>query len=106
MHALLSLRQTSGDEASSTAGGLLKEETNRPGQRSLIMDEPSAALGVPEQREVHELIETPHQHSVAVILISHNMHDVFAVADWVIVLRHRSRHVPIPVSSLKSALTN
>ncbi len=53
----------------------------------VIMDEPTAALGVPEQRKVQELVLTLRDQGVPVIIISHNMQDVFAVADRVIVMR-------------------
>ena len=53
----------------------------------LIMDEPTAALGVPEQRKVIELIRRLRQQDVAVIFISHNLVDIFAVADRILVLR-------------------
>jgi simple sugar transport system ATP-binding protein len=55
--------------------------------RVLIMDEPTAALGVPEQRKVMELIQGLKAEGVAVILISHNLHDIFGVADRIMVLR-------------------
>lgn len=55
--------------------------------RVLIMDEPTAALGVPEQRKVMELIHGLKAEGVAVILISHNLHDIFGVADRIMVLR-------------------
>ena len=57
----------------------------------MIMDEPTAALGVPEQLKVLELIRTLRNQGVPVILISHNMLDVFAVADRVIVMRRGSK---------------
>jgi len=53
----------------------------------LIMDEPTAALGVPEQRKVIELIRSLRRQDVAVIFISHNLVDIFAVADRILVLR-------------------
>ncbi|WP_250515861.1 ATP-binding cassette domain-containing protein [Caballeronia sp. INDeC2] len=55
--------------------------------RVLIMDEPTAALGVPEQRKVMELIVSLKKEGVAVILISHNLHDIFSVSDRIFVLR-------------------
>jgi len=55
--------------------------------RILIMDEPTAALGVPEQRKVMEVIKGLRAQGVAVILISHNLHDIFSVADRIVVLR-------------------
>jgi len=57
----------------------------------MIMDEPTAALGVPEQLKVLELIRTLRSRGVPVILISHNMQDVFAVADRLIVMRRGSK---------------
>ena len=53
----------------------------------LIMDEPTAALGVPEQRKVIELIHQLKAQGRGVIFISHNLQDIFAVADRLIVLR-------------------
>lgn len=52
----------------------------------LIMDEPTAALGVPEQREVMGLIRRLQERDVAIILISHNLHDIFAISDRIVVL--------------------
>ena len=54
--------------------------------RLVIMDEPTAALGVPEQREVMALIERLKSQGVGIILISHNLPDIFAAADRIIVL--------------------
>ncbi len=59
--------------------------------RLMIMDEPTAALGVPEQIKVLELVHTLRERGVPVIIISHNMQDVFAVADRVIVMRRGSK---------------
>ena len=53
----------------------------------VIMDEPTAALGVPEQRKVMELIRGLKSQGVAVILVSHNLHDIFGVADRIVVMR-------------------
>lgn len=55
--------------------------------RLMIMDEPTAALAVAEQRKVLDLCHTLRDRGVPVIIISHNMHDVFAVADRIIVMR-------------------
>jgi simple sugar transport system ATP-binding protein len=60
--------------------------------RLMIMDEPTAALAVPEQRKVHELVRTLREQGVPVLIISHNLQDVFAVADRIVVLR-RGRKV-------------
>ena len=53
----------------------------------LIMDEPTAALGVPEQRKVISLIHQLKAQGRGVIFISHNLQDIFAVADRIVVLR-------------------
>lgn len=60
--------------------------------RLMIMDEPTAALAVAEQRKVLALCRTLRDRGVPVIIISHNLQDVFAVADRIIVLR-RARKV-------------
>lgn len=52
----------------------------------LIMDEPTAALGVPEQREVKDLIHRLKDQGVAIIFISHNLTDIFDVSDRIAVL--------------------
>ncbi len=51
------------------------------GQRVIIMDEPTAALGVKESRKVLQLIKDVRDRGIPVILISHNMPHVFEVAD-------------------------
>ncbi len=55
--------------------------------RVLIMDEPTAALGVPEQRKVIALIQSLKDHGVGIVFISHNLADIFAVSDRIVVLR-------------------
>ena len=58
------------------------------GNHIVVLDEPTAALGVEQTRLVLDLIERLKQQGVAVLLVSHNMHDVVRVCDRVIVLRH------------------
>jgi D-xylose transport system ATP-binding protein len=53
----------------------------------VILDEPTAALGVEQTAQVLDLVERLRERGLAVILISHNMVDVMAVADRVAVLR-------------------
>lgn len=53
----------------------------------VLLDEPTAALGVAQTAEVLNLIERLRERGLGVILISHNMADVQAVADRVVVLR-------------------
>jgi len=55
--------------------------------RVILMDEPTAALGVPEQRKVLSLIQSLKAQGRGVVFISHNLQDIFAVADRVVVLR-------------------
>ena len=53
----------------------------------MIMDEPTAALAVPEQRKVLALIRSLRESDIPVILISHTLHDVMAVADRLVIMR-------------------
>jgi D-xylose transport system ATP-binding protein len=53
----------------------------------VILDEPTAALGVAQTKQVLDLVERLGQQGLAVILISHNLHDIFQVADLITVLR-------------------
>jgi D-xylose transport system ATP-binding protein len=53
----------------------------------IMLDEPTAALGVAQTAEVLDLIERVRERGLAVIMISHNMEDVRAVADRIVVLR-------------------
>ena len=53
----------------------------------LIMDEPTAALGIAEQRKVLDLVRTLRDQGLGVIIISHQMYDVFEVADRIAVMR-------------------
>jgi D-xylose transport system ATP-binding protein len=55
--------------------------------RVVILDEPTAALGVAQTRQVLDLVKRLGEQGLAVILISHNLHDIFEVADSITVLR-------------------
>ena len=55
--------------------------------RLVIMDEPTAALGVPEQRKVISLIRSLREQGKGIIFISHNLRDIFEVADEIVVFR-------------------
>lgn len=57
------------------------------GQKVIILDEPTAALGVRESRQVLKLIQSLRERGMPVILISHNMPQVFEVADRIQVQR-------------------
>jgi len=54
--------------------------------RVVILDEPTAALGVAQTEQVLNTVRNLADHGVAVILISHNLVDVFKVADYINVL--------------------
>jgi D-xylose transport system ATP-binding protein len=53
----------------------------------VILDEPTAALGVSQTEQVLALVKRLAEQGLAVILISHNLHDIFAVATRITVLR-------------------
>jgi len=53
----------------------------------LILDEPTAALGVAEQKNVLDLVKTLSSQGVPVIIISHQLHDVFSVATRLVIMR-------------------
>ncbi|MEO5901884.1 MAG: ATP-binding cassette domain-containing protein [Ilumatobacteraceae bacterium] len=55
--------------------------------RIVMLDEPTAALGVSQTKEVLELIRTLRAQQLGVVVISHNLSDIFAVSDRIIVLR-------------------
>ena len=53
----------------------------------VLLDEPTAALGVAQTRQVIDLVRRLADQGLGVVLISHNMNDVFEVADRIAVLR-------------------
>ncbi|MCA0252558.1 MAG: ATP-binding cassette domain-containing protein [Actinobacteria bacterium] len=55
--------------------------------RLVILDEPTAALGVAQTRHVLNLVTRLGEQGLGVLLVSHNLHDVFEVADRIVVLR-------------------
>ena len=56
-------------------------------ERLVIMDEPTAALGVKETGQVLDLIRRVRERGLPVILISHDMPNVFAIADRILIMR-------------------
>ena len=59
------------------------------GRKLVLLDEPTAALGVRETAKALKLVEKLHRDSkVSMILISHNLQQVFGIADRIVVLRH------------------
>jgi ABC-type sugar transport system ATPase subunit len=61
------------------------------GGRILILDEPTAALGIEESQKVNNLISDLKARGSSVVIISHNLAHVFSVADRIFVLRHGQR---------------
>ena len=55
--------------------------------RLVILDEPTAALGVSQTEQVLALVKRLAEQGLGVILISHNLHDIFEAADRITVLR-------------------
>jgi D-xylose transport system ATP-binding protein len=53
----------------------------------VILDEPTAALGVAQTEQVLALVRRLGEQGLAVVIISHNLHDVFETADRITVLR-------------------
>jgi simple sugar transport system ATP-binding protein len=66
----------------------------------VIMDEPTAALGVKETALVLGLIRRLREEGRTVILISHNMSDVAALADRVAILKAGTKVIDRPVAGL------
>jgi D-xylose transport system ATP-binding protein len=55
--------------------------------RMVLLDEPTAALGVEQTRQVKELIRRLRERGLGIVVISHNLADIFDVSDRIIVLR-------------------
>jgi ABC-type multidrug transport system ATPase subunit len=85
------LRQTSQPVASLSGGqrqllAVARAMRDRP--ELLILDEPTAALGVAESAQVEELIASLHRRGTTILLVSHDIEQMFRLADRIVVLRH------------------
>ena len=58
------------------------------GQKVLLLDEPTAALAVVEQRKIEDLVREVRKQDIGVILVSHNLRQVYELCDRVHVLLH------------------
>jgi len=67
-------------------------------QRLVLMDEPTASLGVAETQRVEELIRRLRDRGRAILLVSHSLDQVFRLADRICILR-RGKQVGIRVAS-------
>jgi len=65
----------------------------------VLMDEPTAAISVRQVAEVLNLIRHLREQEIAVVLISHRMPDVFAVADRIVVMRRGRKVADKPVAA-------
>src|SRR6185295_15983089 len=81
------VRQMSGGQRQAVA--IARTRLSDP--KIVLMDEPTAAISVRQVAEVLNLIRLMRDHGIAVILISHRMPDVFAVADRIVVLRRGTK---------------
>ena len=70
--------------------------------RLIIMDEPTAALGVRETAQVLDLIRRLHDEGRTIVLVSHNMRDVVAVANRVAILRNGGKVVDRPIGHVSA----
>jgi simple sugar transport system ATP-binding protein len=84
------LQDTSGKVATMSGGqrqGIAVSRAVLWASRIVLMDEPTAALGVVQTDRVRELIESVRAQGISVVLVSHNLPFVFEVADRIEVLR-------------------
>ncbi len=81
------VRQMSGGQRQAVA--IARTRLSDP--KIVLMDEPTAAISVRQVAEVLNLIRRLRDHGIGVILISHRMPDVFAVADRIVVLRRGNK---------------
>jgi len=65
----------------------------------VLMDEPTAAISVRQVAEVLNLIRRLRDHNITVVLISHRMPDVFAVADRIVVMRRGEMVADKPIAA-------
>jgi fructose transport system ATP-binding protein len=72
-------------------------------RRLVIMDEPTAALGVKETRQVLDLIQRVRERGLPVILISHDMPHVFELADRIHIMRLGRRVAVVTPKSMTGA---
>ena len=99
-----SIRQPVGSLSGGQRQGVAVARAVMQEARLVIMDEPTAALGVTQTRVVLDLIGTLARRDIAVVVISHNLNDVMAVADRVAVL-HLGRLAAVGPASQFDAQT-
>lgn len=70
------------------------------GRHIVVMDEPAAALGVEQARQVIDLVQRLRGQGVGVVFISHNMQQVVEVCDRAVVLRHGRKVADLSISGV------
>lgn len=85
--ALRSVRQTVAGLSGGQRQAVAVAKAVMWNSKLVILDEPTAALGVAQTRQVLDLVRRLAERGLGVVLISHNLHDVFEVADRITVLR-------------------
>jgi ABC-type sugar transport system ATPase subunit len=93
----LPIRQLSGGQRQAVA--IARAMASSP--RLVMFDEPTAALGARQTAATLQLIRRVAQRGVAVLLISHNLDDVFAVADRIVALRQGRLALDEPASTVR-----
>jgi simple sugar transport system ATP-binding protein len=88
------VRRMSGGQRQAVA--IARTRLSKP--KIVLMDEPTAAISVRQVAEVLNLIRRLRDHDIAVVLISHRMPDVFAVADRIVVLRRGEKVADKPIA--------
>jgi simple sugar transport system ATP-binding protein len=88
------VRQMSGGQRQAVAIA----RTRLSDAKLVLMDEPTAAISVRQVSEVLHLIRNLREQGVTVVLISHRMPDVFAVADRIVVLRRGRKVADKPIA--------
>src|SRR5205085_10138678 len=88
------VKQMSGGQRQAVA--IARTRLSNP--KIVLMDEPTAAISVRQVAEVLALIRNLRDHGISVVLISHRMPDVFAVADRIVVLRRGRKVADKPIA--------
>ncbi len=84
---LRSVRQTVAELSGGQRQAIAVAKAVMWNSKVVVLDEPTAALGVAQTRQVLDLVGRLRERGLAVVLISHNLHDIFEVADRITVLR-------------------
>jgi simple sugar transport system ATP-binding protein len=104
----ISLPQVSGKSVDRLSGGQRQSVAVARAivwaRRLLIMDEPTAALGVAQASAVLELAQRARERGTSVVIISHILPHVLRIADRVVVLRHGQKVAELPASEVSEHL--